>query len=71
MVSQREAKEAFGAGYDILYRIKRSGTRARFGGWRSFRKALKAGNPPWPWEMVGAPGVQAVEWKIGDWKGGW
>lgn len=66
MVSQKAAKDAFNAGYDILYRVKHSRSRGRFGGWRSFRKALTKGNPPWPWEMVAAPGIYEVEWKIGD-----
>lgn len=65
MVTQNEAKKAFNEGYDILYRIKPSRTGARFGGWRSFRKAVLKGNPPWPWEMVGSPYIGAVEWQIG------
>ncbi|MFA5136959.1 MAG: hypothetical protein WC489_06260 [Patescibacteria group bacterium] len=64
MATQNEAKKAFNEGHDIRYRIKPSGTGARFGGWRSFRRAVLKGNPPWPWEMVGSPHIGAVEWQI-------
>jgi len=49
---------------DILYQFKK--TDGRWTGWRSFHKSAKKEYLPWPWEMIGAPGVASVEWKLVD-----
>jgi len=43
-----ETIAAWNEGKDILYRTRRND--GKWTGWRSFRKACKKGNPPWPWD---------------------
>lgn len=53
-------KKEYADGKDILYRVKLP--TGRMSGWRSFRKLMKHGDHPWPWEM----GHTYVEWRIKD-----
>ena len=61
-----EARDLYNAGVaDIKYRIHHSGTNGRWSGIRSFRQAVqKNSGVMWPWDMVGAPHIQALEWWI-------
>jgi len=47
---------------DILYRVKTSG---KWSGWRSLFKTVKGRKQGWqyPWEYIGSPGIESVEWK--------
>jgi hypothetical protein len=51
-------KESFAEGKDILYRQWLSIPK-KWTGWKSFRKACKNGNPPWPWDYP-----VSTEWKV-------
>lgn len=53
--------EAYERGDDIMYRVLISG-KTKYGGWRSYRKRSAEKCIPWPWDMVGASGIQGIEY---------
>lgn len=58
-----EARDLYNDGkVDIRYRFH---TSQGWTGIRSFRRAVaRNGGVMWPWDMVGAPGIDQLEWWI-------
>jgi len=64
------AIQIFNEGHDIRYRFMHSEKRGKelAGKWtgiRSYRKAVsKNSGTMWPWDMLGSPYIQSVEWWV-------
>ena len=58
--TESKIKEQFALNnIDIMYRVYAS-IKKRWSGWKSFKRSVKTGNPPWPWDMP----HEKVEWKV-------